>query len=285
MTQKVYLNGRILPVEDASISPYDRGFNFADGVYEVVRSYSGHLFYWDAHMERLKYSLREVNIPCDTVSEFGSIAKQLLDENGLRNAEATIYIQITRGAAPRSHRYDNSKMDATVLIACSGFTPHTREQEDGVAVILEPDQRWSRCDIKSIGLLPNILALQKATDMGYAEALLVRDGSVLEGSHSNFFAVSGSTVMTPPLSHYILPGITRNIIIDLCRSRGIALKELPISEKDIYKADELMITGTTTEITPVVRVNDHLLSGGRPGEITRRLQQEYERMRQVLVAK
>lgn len=270
-----YFNGKFLPKDQIHVSPDDRGFLFADGAYEVIRCYQGKLFMAEAHLQRLKRSLEQLRINFADTEQLLPIATKLIAENGLINGQATVYIQVTRGAAPRTHRFPAKETPATVYLAASHFQPHQNELDHGTKIILVSDTRWSRCDIKSIALLPNILAHQLAIDRGATEAVFVRDGCVTEGTHTNVAAIFNGTFVTAPVSNYILSGITRQIVIELCGRLGIPVKEFPILEAELYQADELMLIGTTVEITPVVQVEDRLVANGKPGLITQKLQRSF----------
>lgn len=272
----VYLNGAYVPHAEARVSVDDRGFLFADGVYEVARVYRGRIFRMEDHLRRLARGLAELRIPFDDVAGLDAVARRLLAENGLAEAEATIYIQVTRGAAPRAHAFPSPPAAPTVYVAARPFPGHPREcVEEGVAAITVPDTRWSRCDIKSVGLLPNVLANQRAKEAGAFEALFVRDGVVIEGSHSNLFAVVGGELVTYPECNYILPGITRAVTIELARDLGIPVREGPIHLERLDRVEELFLSGTTTEVMPISRVDGRPVGDGRPGPVTRRLREAF----------
>ncbi len=268
-----YFNGRFLPKEEITLSPDDRAFLFGDGVYEVVRAYGGKLFQLPAHLERLRRSLREVQLSEAIATEMGQVAPQLLAQNGLTNGDATVYIEVTRGAAPRKHAFPGADTAPTVYAAASPFTPVAEKYIKGVKIILVPDIRWARCDIKAVSLLPNVLANQQAHASGAEEAVFVRDGAITEGTHTNFAAVFGGQLVTAPLTHYILDGITRQVVLGLCRNLGIPVREYPILAEDFPETEEMMILGTTTEVMPVVQVNDAPVGRGAPGPVTLKLYQ------------
>ncbi|MBN1219061.1 MAG: D-amino acid aminotransferase [Anaerolineae bacterium] len=274
----VYFNGQFIPKENVGISPDDRGFLFADGVYEVIRVYHGQLFQADRHWQRLARSLGELRMDGLDLEIFGQIAGRLLDENHLDNSDALIYIQITRGAAPRQHAFPGQETPVTIYAAASPFTPSPEKMERGVKIILMPDIRWARCDIKTVALLPNVLAYQQARDGGAEEAVFVRDGAITEGTHSNFAAVFAGQLVTYPQSHYILAGITRAVVLDLCRELNIPANEFPIFEKDLPHADEMMLLSTASEITPVAQVDHWQVGNGKPGPITQKLQQAFRKL-------
>jgi D-alanine transaminase len=268
----VYLNGRYLPKEEAHISPDDRGFLFGDGIYEVVRAHEGRLFRPDAHWQRLRNSLAATEIVGPTDAEVQSIAETLLNKNELHSGQATVYLQITRGVAPRKHGYPQPPVPATVYGYAAPFTPLHEKWNSGVRVITAPDNRWGRCDIKSISLLPSILANRQAQVAGVHEVILMRDGVITEGSHTNFAAVRNGALITHPANNFILNGITRVVALELCKGLNIPVRESPLPESELRELGEAMLLGTTNDVMPVVQINDWPTGGGRPGPITRRLQ-------------
>lgn len=272
----VYLNGQFLPREQAQISVEDRGFLFGDSLYEVIRSYRGFLFEKEAHLRRLQNGLRALRMEAAEFEHVTQIAARLLQENRLADAEATIYIQITRGAAvPRRHAFPAAPVPPTVYVATNPLHVKTRWAEEGIAVITVPDLRWGRCDLKTTNLLPNVLANQQAHEAGAEEAVFVREGLVMEGSHSNIFAVINGSVCTPPRSPALLPGITRQVVIDLCEKEKIPCQEQTFSPSALKEAEEIFITLTSGEVTPVVRADQKEIGAGKPGAITRRLQKSF----------
>lgn len=272
----IYLNGSYLPASEARIPVEDRGFLFADGVYEVVRILGGRPHLMREHLERMGVGLGELRIDFDGVWGLEEVAARLIEENRLGETDATLYLQVTRGTAPRRHAFPSPRTPATVLAFAREFTPHPAEHyDDGVATITVPETRWARCDIKSIALLANVLANQRAKESGAYEALFVRDGVVLEGSQSNLFAVRDGVLLTYPRCNYILPGITRALVMELATGLGIPTREAPIYFSELDRVDELFLTGTTTEVMPVVRVDGRVIGDGAPGPVTRRLLQEY----------
>jgi len=274
-----YFNGQYVSKENIKISPDDRGFLFADGVYEVIRSYGGRLFRIDDHLSRLSHSLGELRMAPVSLSHLKTVADQLLHRNNLENEDATLYIQITRGVAPRKHPFPDPETSPTVYVSASVLQPSPAEWETGIAVILVPDLRWGRCDIKSVGLLPNVLASQQAKEQGASEAVFVRDGVITEGSHTSFCAVFDGALVTHPANHHILAGITRSVVLDLCVTLGISVRESPILERTLKGASELMVLGTTSEVVPVVRVDDWAVGDGKPGPITSKLKQAFGDLR------
>jgi D-alanine transaminase len=276
----VYLNGEYVDHASAKVSVDDRGFLFADGVYEVARVYDGRAFQMQPHMERMAHGLRELRIRDDAAKKIPAIAERLLDENNLRSGDATIYIQVTRGAAPRAHAFPPPETPPTVYVIAKPFKNHPAKYwTDGVAAVTVPDTRWSRCDIKSIALLPNVLANQQAKDQGAFEAIFVRDDVLIEGSHSNLWAVIDGVATTYELCGYILGGITRKLVLDRASEEGVTVREGPIPVKDMSRIQELFLSGTTTEVMPIVKLDDHVIGDGKPGPITQKLQAAYTRWR------
>lgn len=273
-----YYNGKFIAKEEVVISPDDRGFLLADGVYEVICSYNGKLFKLEEHLHRLKRSLSEIQMAGPPMNRLQDIANELISRNGLSTVRATIYIQITRGSAPRSHVFPDTDTPATVYATASPFRPFYQEREKGVKVITLPDNRWGRCDIKSVCLLPNVLASQQAKTKGAIEAVFIRDGIVTEGSHTNVVAVFEDRLVTHPADSRILRGITREVVLDLAAELGVPVAEAPVLEKELNNADELMLLGTTYEILPVVQVNERTVGDGIPGPVTRSLQTAFERL-------
>lgn len=270
-----YFNGRYLPKNEIVISPEDRGFLFADGLYEVIRSYSGKLFRPKDHLERLSAGAGALQFNQTDFGFLEEVCYRLIQENRLTQGDAVIYMQVTRGVAPRSHAFPPAGTPLTVYAAAKPFEPHHEESENGIRTILIPDQRWARCDIKTVGLLANSLAHQRARNSGCTEGFFVRDGAVMEGTHSNVMAVFGGRLITPPKTNYILAGITRGYVLELCREISIPFTEAPLFEAEIRNADELMIVGTTVEVTPVIAVDNAVIGSGRPGPVTRKLQERF----------
>lgn len=268
----VYLNGQFLPRNEAKLSVDDRGFFFGDGVYEVTRVVRGQLFEWDRHARRLTRGLRELRIdPKLDMDTIRSLQERLIRENNLREGQGTVYLQITRGAAPRTHHFPPPGTPATVFLSAGAFTPQSEVRARGVSVMTYPDYRWSRCDLKTVNLLPAVMAKQFAADHDAFESIFVRDAVVTEGSHTNVFGVIDGEVRTYPNSNYILPGVTRDVVIELARDAGIPISETPIYRHEIAKLEECFLTGTTSDVMPVVQIDGKPVGSGRPGSITTRL--------------
>lgn len=277
----VYYNHKYLPENEVRIAPTDRGFLFADSLYEVIRSYQGRLFEPELHINRLEYGAKSLQLNRTDFGYLRKVAHELIQQNSLTGGQAVVYIQVTRGTAPRTHFFPPKETPLTVYAACSPFSAHIEEIDYGVNVICVPDQRWLRCDIKTTGLLLNAIAQQRAKENDAHEALFVRNGCLTEGTHTNVFAVFDGCVVTPPTSNHILNGVTRRVVTDLCVNLEIPVKMETIFETDLQSAEELFITGTTVEITPVVQINGKNLRDGSPGRITKRLQAAFKKLATV----
>jgi D-alanine transaminase len=274
----VYLNGEFKLISEASISPLDRGFLFADGVYESIRTYNKKLFRYKDHLERLKRSLKEIRIEFNDFNSLENIIYELIKKNNIED-EALVYLQITRGSVfPRIHNFPKEKISPTVFISVQELKENRDERLNGVKVILQEDIRWLRCDIKSTSLLPVVLANQKAIEAGAVEAILVRDGNITEGSHTNFFAVKGETVYTAPKSKLILEGITRKVVLEFCEKFKVDYREEFINKDDLKNFNEFFITSTTREITPVIEIDFWKINEGEPGKITKSLQSIFQKV-------
>jgi D-alanine transaminase len=273
-----YLNGQYLPRSSATISVEDRGFVFGDGVYEVWRVVNGRLFETDRHLARLKYGLRELRIGTPAITQADvvtEIADNLLRESGLTEGEATFYVEITRGVAPRTHQFPVPSAQPTVYATANRFAPADEIRGRGAACITIPDIRWMRCDIKTIQLLPNVFAKQAALERGAIDSIMIRDGMATEGSHANVCAVIDGVIRTHPTNHLILAGITRVIVLDIARALDIPVVEEAVSEDQLARADEIFLVGTTTDVMPIVRLNDAPVGSGQPGPIATRLVREF----------
>ena len=268
----VYFNDKYIPHEEVKLSPFDRAFLFADGVYEALRTYNGKLFRLDDHLERLRYSLTQLEIPFNDFSLIEEITSKLAHINNITN-DYSVYLQISRGVSfPRAHNYQEN-LTPNVFAFVKPIKDNSREINSGVKVILEKDLRWLRCDIKSTSLLPSVMANQSAIMNNAYEAILFRNDFITEGSHTNFFAVKNNKVFTAPISNYILNGVTRKVVLELCSKNKIDFSEEYIKPGEIKTFDEFFITGTTTEITPIVQIDDWVVGDGKPGILTRTIQE------------
>ncbi len=274
----VYLNGRFLPESEAGISPLDRGFLFADAIYEVVRYDRGKPYRLAEHLDRMREGLRAIRIDA-TPDFFESAGERLLAENGLADKDAFVYAQVSRGAGPRYHAFPPEGTRPTVFAFAREMDPPPKP-EGGRAILLT-DERWGRCDIKSVMLLPNVLAAQKAREAGAIDAILVRDGFALEATKANLFLVAkGGIVRTAPNGPRILPGVTRGAAIDAARRIGLTVEERACRVEEMYSAQEVFLASTTLWTYPLVEVEGRAVGGGKGGPVTRMIREAlYEEFR------
>lgn len=243
----------------------------------MIRTYGGRPFLIKEHLDRLARSAKELDLTLPKApEEIREIALNLMEKNGLR--DAAIYIQVTRGVAPRAHAFPAGTEPGVLVLVREGKSPDPALRESGIRVITAPDQRWSRCDIKSLNLLANVLAKQKAVGAGAYDAIFVKDGVAIEGSSSNFFGVFDGVIVTYPRSHKILAGVTRGFVINLARKLGYQVREEAISADRLDWADELFLSGTMTEILPITIVDGSPVGDGRPGAIARHLYAEFRKV-------
>jgi D-alanine transaminase len=299
--KQVYLNGRFLAPEQAQVSCFDRGFVFGDGVYEVIPAFGGRLFRLEHHLERLDASLRAIRLPNPlTHAEWDAAFTRLIaaqseaeSANGASLhrgprldpiGDQSIYLQVTRGVAPRDHAFPPDTVPTVFAYAQPIKYASAEQLAGGVSVVTRPDIRWQRCDIKAIALLANALLRQEALDAGAVEAILVRDGFVTEGAASNIFIVKQDMLVTPPKGPYILPGITRDLILELARAHGIGFLEYPIHEDELLRADEVWLTSSTREILPITRIDGKTVGDGKPGPMHARVFALYREYKQAFCA-
>lgn len=270
-----YFNGTYSPKEEVKISPDDRGFLFAEGIYEVVRWYEGFFYDMNGHLERMKRSLRETLISWPEEDSFPVIARELIRLNHLELSSALIYLEVTRGAAKRTHSFPSPPVSPTVYAYARDFIPENEGKESGIGITLKEDIRWGRCDIKSVALLPNTLCFQGAVESGFFECAFVKNGIITECTHSNIFFVIRGVLYTHPESIDILSGITRKNIIRVAKKAGIPVKEEAVTEKKLGRVQEIFITNTSGEITPVIKVDNLIIGGGLPGPVTRIIRERF----------
>lgn len=272
-----YIDGRIVDLKELVIAMEDRGYQFGDGVYEYTKVYNGKCFSLKQHIDRLYRSLRELRIPAVfTFDEMAGIHERLISESGIQNGG--IYLQITRGWAPRAHNFPDTVIPClTMTIRPSTLNPAL--WDNGVGVISVPDERWLRCDIKSLNLLGNILGKQKAKEAGCYEAIQIRDNLVTEGTSSNFFIVKDEVLWSYPLGHLILKGVTRTRVLEeIVPALGFSALEKAFPLEVAMKADEAFLSGTTTEIMPIVTINGKPVGSGKVGAVTKKIQAAYKTM-------
>lgn len=278
MTSIVYLNGHWLPKDQATVSIEDRGFLFADGVYEVTRYYGGKPLAMRAHLDRLHHSLDALRItpPAET-DTLAQISDELIRRNNC--PDASVYWQITRGVAPRKHKFPDPPVRPTVLAMCYPDQPLVRTGDPvALKAITRPDTRWWRCEVKSIALLANVLDAQAAHEAGCQEAILIRDGVVTEGTHRGLLVVHRGKLLTYPLDGRILDSITRRIALDLARGQGISVDETYFGRDVLDYADEVIALGSTTEIASIIEIDNKPVGSGEPGPVARQLLDLYRRL-------
>ncbi|WP_230533456.1 D-amino-acid transaminase [Microvirga roseola] len=278
MSRIVFLNGSFLPIEEAKVPFMDRGFMFGDGVYEGVGMLDGRLIDNEAHLERLERSLREVRIPNPySRAEWTSFQEEIARRNGM--TEGFIYFQVTRGVAERDFVFPENATPTVAMFTQAKSIANAPAAEKGIAVITVPDQRWKRRDIKSISLLAQVLAKQAAKEAGAQEAWMVEDGFVTEGGSSSAFIITkAGAVIVRPLSHAILPGITRQSLLQLSKEEGIVLEERLFTVEEAYEAAEAFLTSASNFVVPIVSIDGRPVADGKPGPLTRKLRELYLRM-------
>ena len=261
-----YLNGDYLPLEEAKVPVLDRGFIFGDGIYEMIPAFSGHAFRLKEHLHRLINSLDAVHIKHPySISEWTDLINTIIQKNG--TGHQAIYLQITRGVAHRDHAFPDQS-EPTIFIM-SNPLPETQKAKPVSATVLE-DPRWNNCDIKAISLLPNVLLRHQAREKGAYEAILIRDGFLTEGAASNVFIVSDGKVKTPPKGPKLLPGITRDVVVELLHKNNIPCEEAEVTETELRNADEIWLTSSTKEILPVTQLDGEPVGSGKEGLIWKR---------------
>ncbi len=271
-----FLNGEFYWSSEARVSIEDRGFLFGDGIYEVIRLYKGSFFEPGQHLSRLEQSARKTYLSLPySLEKIEMICHELLEKSAIKNGK--LYMQITRGAAPRTHEFP-TLVKPTIMMKISELDEvELKEKKKGVSAIILPDERWNRCHIKSVNLLPNVLAKQKARSEGFYEAIFVHSGKITEGASSNVFAVLDGKLVTAPASNRILAGITRSVVIELAATAGIEVEERFLARDELSRVSELFITSTVDEIIPVLSIDEHTLNGATIGRITGYLQELFQK--------
>lgn len=275
MAELAYVNGRYLPIEEAKVSIDDRGYQFGDGVYEVLYAFGGKPFLMEEHIRRLQNSLDGMEIHGVDMAVIRSVIRSLIDRGGFDRSK--VYLSVTRGVAPRNHVFPAGVEPSVVGTVRPVAPANPALVENGLSAVTLDDFRWGRCDLKTLNLLANVLAKQEASRRGADEALLIApDGTVREGTSANAFCVLGDTVWTHPLSRRILPGITRGLVLELAAQLGIPVREEGVDLETFRKADEVFLTGTTAELVGVTAIDGAPVGNGKPGPVTRRLYKAYE---------
>ena len=275
----IYLNGEWMPIEKAMVPVLDRGFIFGDGVYEVIPCYSGHPFRLREHLTRLQSSLDGVRIDNPySLARWDELVREMVVKNPMD--DQYVYLQVTRGVAPRDHAFPKGVKPTVFMMSNPLTTPPQEQRERGVAAVSAADNRWLRCDIKSISLLANCLLRQVAVDASAAEVVLLRDGRLTEGSASNIFLVRNGVIITPPKTNFILPGITYDVVIELAQANRLPLEIRQVSEAEVRDADELWLTSSTKEVLSISTLDGkpvgHGSAAGKPGPVAAHMHQLYQ---------
>ena len=282
MSETVYLNGEFMPLEAARIPVLDRGFIFGDGVYELVPVYSRVAFRLDEHLARLERSLAETRIRNPyTRGEWRDIIYRLVDAQPFD--DQGVYFQVTRGVAKRDHAFPKGVEPTVFMMSNPLVTPPRELVEKGAAGVSAQDNRWLRCDVKSISLIGNCLLRQLSAERGEVETILFRDGKLTEASASNVFAVARGVILSPPKSNLILPGITYDVVSELARTNGLPLEFRDVTEAEVRSADELWVTSSSKEVLAVVTLEDKPVGSGRPGPVFARMYQLYQEFKQKVM--
>ena len=271
--QLCFLNSEIVPLSEAKVSVLDRSFLFGDGVYEVIPVYDGQPFVLETHLQRLANSLSAVRMSCDI--DFADLVSRMIEQNG--GGDMAIYIQVSRGAPKERNHLIPADIDATVFAMTQAFpTPSEKTMKTGVSAAICEDFRWQRCNIKSTSLLANVLLRQQAYDQDADEAILERDGMITEGSSSSVFALLDGTLRTPADAPILLPGTTRDRVIDVAREQGIAVVSQGISKAELYRADEVWICSALREVLPVTRLDGQAVGDGLPGPVWKKVYRAFQ---------
>jgi D-alanine transaminase len=284
MAQIVHLNGSFLPLDEARVPVLDRGFIFGDGVYEVIPVYDREPFYLEAHLARLARSLAAIRLANPhTDADWTTLVRETIARNGPEHQ--AVYLQVTRGVAPRDHTFPKDATP-TVFLMASPLKPIPPEQlEHGVAAVSFADNRWLRCDIKTTSLIANVLLRQAASEAGAAECVLFRDGKLTEGSASNIFAVRSGVLLAPPKANLILPGITYDVTLEIAARGGIPTEVREVSEAETRSADELWLSSSTREVLAITMLDGAAVGTGCPGPVFRRMHALFQARKRELAGK
>jgi D-alanine transaminase len=278
----VFLNGRFLPIEEATVSVLDRGFIFGDGVYELVPVYSRVPFRLDEHLARLERSLGEVRIRNPyTRAQWRETIYRLVD--GQAFEDQGIYFQVTRGVAKRDHAFPKEAQPTVFMMANPLVTPPREAVQKGAMAVTAADNRWLRCDIKSISLIGNCLLRQVSAEAGAAETILFREGRLTEASASNVFVVKRGVILSPPKGNLILPGITYDVVTELAQANGLPLEFRDVTEAEVRGADEIWVTSSSKEVLPIVALDGARVGDGRPGPVFARMYQLYQEFKEKVM--
>ena len=271
----IYLNGQFMPIEEARIPVLDRGFIFGDGVYEVIPVYSRHAFRLKEHLRRLQASLDAIRLPDPhDAAEWTRLVHRLIELN--EPEDQSLYLHVTRGVAKRDHAFPKGVPPTVFLMSNPLVMPPRVQVDEGVCAITASDNRWLRCDIKAIALLPNVLLRQQAVDAGCVETVLIRDGNMTEGAASNIFVLSGGVLLAPPKNHLMLPGITYDVILELAAEEGIRHEVREVAERELRDAAELWLTSSTREVLAITQLDGKTVGEGKPGPLFKRMYTLYQ---------
>jgi D-alanine transaminase len=278
----VFLNGKLLPAEQASVSVLDRGFIFGDGVYELVPVYSRVPFRLDEHLARLERSLGETKIRNPySRAQWRSHLYRLVDAQAFD--DQGVYFQVTRGVAKRDHAFPKEGEPTVFMMSNPLVNPPQAQVEKGASAVSAQDNRWLRCDIKSISLIGNCLLRQLSAEAGAAETILIRDGKLTEASASNVFIVKRGVIQSPPKTNLILPGITYDVVVELARANALPLEFRDVSEAELRAADEVWVTSSSKEVLAIVELDGKRIGDARPGPVFRRMYELYQEFKQKVM--
>lgn len=276
---QVYLNGEFLPADQAKVSVFDRGFLLGDGIYEVIPVYNGRSFLLEGHLARLQQSLEGIDlINPHTAQQWSAIIDELVTING--GGDQSVYLQVTRGVAPRDHVFPDNVVPTVFLMSNPLKSVPADWKQQGVKAITVEDIRWQNCHIKAISLLPNSLLKQRAKEAGAQEALLIKEGYLTEGAASNAYAVINGTIYTAPKDEKVLPGITRDLVLELARTAGLSVLEMPVSLERLQEADEIWVSSSTKEVLAVTLLDGQPVNDGLPGPIWKQIDALYQQHKQ-----
>lgn len=266
-----YLNGQFLPIEEAKISPLDRGFLFGDGAYEVIPVYSRRPFRIDEHLRRLQITLDGIRLPNPyPLEHWRMLVERIIADNDF--ADQSVYIEVTRGVdSKRDQAFPPAVPPTTFIFTAPLVTPSDAQRESGIAVISALDNRWLRCDLKTVALLANVLLRQQAIDAGCVETIMLRDGYLTEGAASNIFVVKDGILLAPPRDHRMLAGITYDVVLELAARHGMPHEVREISDAELRTADELWMTSSTKEVLPITTLDGQPVGTGKPGPAARQM--------------
>ena len=271
----VHLNGEFLPIEEAKISPLDRGFIFGDGVYEVIPVYSKKPFRMMEHLQRMQRSMDKIGLQNPhSIERWEALCNEMIERSP--HPDQGLYIQVTRGVAPRDHAFPKDAKPTVFMMSNPMRKPPVEWHTDGAAAITASDDRWYNNDIKSTALLGNVLARQKSAEVGAVETILIRDGMLTEASSSNVLIVKGGTIFSPPMSNLLLPGTTFDVTIELAQKHGMPHQLRPITEAELHAADEIWVTSATKEVLAITTLDDKPVGTGKPGPVWKQMHAHYQ---------